>query len=193
VPTKLGTLGDRTVTAAKAADLLRTRGWLRNGAIAETMGGRQVGTTSSVVSGTLKLVGGVVLPAGRAVTAITFMSAGTAAVAPTNQWFCLVDKTLSVLATTVDDTNVAWGANAEKPLLLSASYTPPTDAEVYLGLCVVAGTPPSLQALTVPAATTALAPTLHASSSTGLTNPASLGATAGALTPLANVPWAYVS
>src|SRR5512133_3204779 len=47
-------------------------------------------TAAGPTSGTLRLTGGFVIPAGRAVTKVSFWAVG-ATVNPTHQWFCLVD------------------------------------------------------------------------------------------------------
>lgn len=134
------------------------------------------------------------LQRGRAISSITFVSAGQAAVTPTNQWFCLVDQSLNVLAKTADDTSTAWSTNAPKTLAISGGYTPTTDLAVYLGIVVAAGTVPTLIAVGVSTTVGGLTPMISATSTTGLTNPASLGATAGALTVLSGgLAYAYVS
>lgn len=164
--------------------------------IASTLPGGRVGDLQSggvLVSGRLTLAGGIVLPANRTISQISFLSAGTAAVTPTNQWFCLVDQSLNVLAKTADATTAAWGADALRSFSISGGYTPVVDIPVYLGIVVVAGTVPTLRQVGITSLATGKVPILAATADTGLTNPASLGATTGALTALPNLAFAYVS
>jgi hypothetical protein len=142
----------------------------------------------------LRLAGGTVLPGGRAVTSVSVRSGTTALSAGTNQWFCLIDQSLNVLAKTVDDTSVAWAANAAKTLNLSSVYTPANTIAAYVGVVVVATTPPSLLRTGGGANGNTLdqTPKMGGTSTAGLTNPASLGATAGAISG-GDPFYAYVS
>lgn len=174
----------------------RLTSWLPTGAIQSTIPGDRTAATGSAAllsTGRLTLAGGVVLQRGRTISSITFVAAGTGAGTPTNQWFCLVDQALNVLAKTVDDTTTAWSANAAKTLAISGGYTPTADIAVFLGINVTATTVPTLTQVGIATAVGGLTPMIAATSTTGLTNPASLGATAGALTALAGLPYAYVS
>lgn len=145
--------------------------------------------TNPLQSGTLILMGGehCVLPRGVAINTIKWVSSSTAAVSPTNQWACLVERdTLAVLAKTADKTTEAWGANAVKTFTFSSAYTPAADTPVYIGLVVVASTIPTLAGLSTPTHVTGDTPILGGRSTGSLTNPASLGATAAAIgTPTA--------
>lgn len=156
--------------------------------------GSRAAEATGLTSGRIIIAGGVVLPAGVPVTNVSFMTAATAAGTPTNQWFCLVDQSFNVLAKTVDDTNVAWASHAVKTLALSAAYTPAADKAVYLGIVVVAGTPPTLTATTFTSQVSALTPALCINYTTGLTDPASLTTPLGG-TPATVValPYAYVT
>lgn len=168
--------------------------WAPTGLIDDTTigGGRAAGFSNIAplsTSGTLRLVGGAVIPAGVTVSNIRFYSATTAAVTPTNQWFCLVRQSdLSVLAKTQDDTTNAWTANTAKTLSLATAsggtgvYTPTVETAVYVGIMVAAGTRPSLVGYTLVTGDVSTAtPQFGGDSTAALTNPASLGATAAAL------------
>lgn len=203
VPGGGAALTDQGVKARHAEDLLRHGGWVPAGAIDQSIPDR-LGATGVFVltSGTLYLVGGIVIPGGRAVSSISFMSGSTAAVTPTNQWCCLVDKSLNVLATTVDDTVNAWAANTTKTFTLATTlggatpggtYTPAATMEIYAGLMVAAATPPNVKAVGGNANLNAIGPVNSGTSSIGLTTPASLGATAGAITAVASQVFAWVS
>lgn len=163
------------------------RAWMPSGAVAATMSRMESGDndiSGALTTGRLNLVGGAVIPAGRTVSAITFVSGTTAASAPTNCWFCLVDLNRNVLAKTSDALTLAWGATATRTLLLSSAYTPTEDTPVYIGIMVKATTPPSLRGLSRSSSwVTAVGPPWPAAyADTGLTTPASLGATTAALT-----------
>jgi len=98
-----------------------------------------------------------------------------------------------VIAKTVDDTTTAWSTNAPKTLNLSATYTPTVDTPVYLGIMIAAGTMPDLRCANASNVPYQQAPIVCGNSTTGLTNPASLGATAGAITAANANPYAWVN
>lgn len=176
---------------------LQQRLAMPTGALTEVGVGRYNAMSSQAVltSGTLRLSGMCVLPKDRVVASITIPSGSTAAVTPTNQWFCLVRVSdLAVLRKTTDDTTTAWGAGSNKTLSLSSSYTPAGDELVYLGVLVVAGTVPTIVGWSINQSVTFIAPITCGNSTTGLTTPASLGATAaviGSSAPLSH--YGYVS
>lgn len=176
----------------------RTTSWLPAGAIQSTVPEDRCATHANgalLSTGRLSLFGGLVLPARTTINYISFVSGTTAGGTLTAQWFCLVDPgSLAVLATTVDDTSTAWAANSVKRLTITGGYTTGAlAAPVYVGINVTATTVPSLIQLTVSSTVTGIPPMVAATSSTGLTTPASLGATAGALTALGGLAYAYVS
>lgn len=143
-------------------------------------------------SGTLVLCGGAVLRRDIMVTGVAFLSIALT-VTQTHLWFCLVDQSLNVIGKTADQGSTAWAAGSVLALPLTSTYTPGADIAVYLGLCCVAGTMPLLHANVSAAAVTGISPPLMATSNTGLTGPSGLGATAGALTAIAQTPgWGYV-
>lgn len=158
------------------------------------------GRSNAVISdGALLLTGrlsvvAVDLPAGSLCSSISFLSRTTGATLPLNQWFCLIDSSLNVLAKSADDTTTAWGANTLKTLNLSSAYRTTYSGLHYLGIVVVATTVPTMAVVNVSSGTfSTITPVMAATSTTGLTDPASLGATAGALTATTVVPYAYVS
>ncbi len=194
IPYLAGSGAASGITRTTAVD--RLTAWLPSGAIQSTFPADRTSAFASagpLSSGRLTLAGGVVLPAGQTVSTITFFSGGTPLASGTNQWFCLVDQSLNVLAKTADDTSTAWAGNAAKTLTISGGYTPATDIAVYVGINVTATTVPTLQCIGVPSLIGGITPMIAATSTTGLTNPASLGSTAGSLTALANLAYAYVS
>ncbi len=172
--------------------------WAPANVIAETFARSGVTNNSIGIlsTGRLTVCGGAVIPANRTVTNISFISGNTALSAGTNQWFCLIDQALNVLAKTADDTSTAWSANTVKTLALSATYRPSVNTPVYIGIVVAAATPPTLAGPVISNTSSAvhsIVPMIAASSTTGLTNPASLGATAAALTQVAGQGYAYLT
>lgn len=177
--------------------------WSPNGLIDDTTigGGRAAGFSNitALTSGTLRLVGGAVIPAGVTVTTISFFSGNTAAGTPLNQWFCLVRQSdLAVLAKTQDATTAAWVAGTVKTLSLATGsggtgvYTAPAETAVYVGILENATTVPSVTGYTLFTSDISLAsPQFGGNSTTGLTNPASLGATAAALSGTAVIAMPY--
>jgi hypothetical protein len=163
---------------------LQQRAVLPTGSVTEGGFGRGMSLASQgvLVSGTLRLGSLMILPANVAVNTIRIESSNTAAITPTNQWFCLVRVSdRSVLGKTADDLTTAWAAFTAKTLTLSATYTPTSDELVWAGVMVAAGTTPTLYGWTVVnTALGGLAPAVGGNSTTGLTTPASLGATAAA-------------
>ena len=199
-----GTIADRSILAGKLADTARGDGGVAWGptdsggrpAISETFSRINSVTTDSAIlaSGQLFLIAGGIAPEDRPLTAITLESGATAAVGLANQWFSIVRMSdLAVLAKTVDDGATAWGVNAPKTLLLSAQFTPTVDTPFYFGIVIVATTPPSLRSIQSNVNINDDPPIVAGQSTAGLTNPASLGPNAGALTAVAPIPYAFVS
>jgi len=134
-------------------------------------------------SGRLSFVA-VYLYAGQVVSTISFISATTAADAPTNQWFALYDLSRNKLAVTNDNTSTAWGAFTLRTLTLTSPYTVTTSGLYYVGAMVKATTVPSFYVAAGATAINTLAPIAagYAATNTGLTNPASAPNPAAALT-----------
>lgn len=184
-----------SITRKELSALARSGGWLPTGAIAQTFP-RQNRIQDAVTcpTGTLVLMGGIVIPNGVPVASISFISSTTALSVGTHQWFCLVDRSLNVLRKTTNDTSTAWAANTVKTLNLSSSYTPSSDIEVYLGIVQVATTPATVWGVTGSGTVNTVGGAIAGRSTAGLTDPASLGATAAALSPvIGDAIWAYIS
>lgn len=142
-------------------------------------------------TGRLGIVGGITLPAGVPVNAITFVSGSTALVTGTNQWFALYNPTTrALIRQTADDLATAWAAGAAKTLALSSAYTPAVDERVWVGIMVAAATVPTLAGV-APVNGMAFAPAAFGVSNTGLTttapNPCNAPTTFNAF------PWCCVS
>lgn len=132
---------------------------------------------------------------GDVISTASLDSGGTAGAGMTHSWIFIMDKaTRAVYAKSNDDTS-NWGSFAPRNFTFAGGFTVPTTAEYYLG-CVVAGTTaPSLRGAQLYGVTAQRLPRVVAlTADTGLLAPATLGATAGALSaPAGNPGWPYVS
>jgi len=163
-------------------------------ALSETYprGGAVTSAVAAATSGRLMLYA-IPLTAGQVVSTITFVSQSTALSGGTNQWFALYSAARAKLAVTGDDGATAWAATTPKSLTLTSAYTVPTTGLYYVGICVVASTPPTLSGVANGSWMTGLAPITAGGSTTGLTNPASAPSTAAAITATSGQAYAYVS
>lgn len=183
-------MGDWQGSSAAGALNNKQKLWLPAGAIDETIPRALLQNTQLLASGSLALFGGAVIPAGQKVTNVAFAFA-TAATSPTNAWFCLVRPSdRAVLAKTSDNGAGAIGANTVLSLPLATPYTPTTDEPVYLGAVVVATGMPALASFNPARQPVSL---IAGTSTTGLTDPSSLGATAAALVALNAIAYGYLS
>lgn len=166
--------------------------WMESTAICDNGIRFVAGTEVPLVSGQLILSGGFVIPAGATVNTITVFSGSTAAVAPTNQWIALLDQNLTVLRKSADKTSEAWPSLTYKTFTLSSPLSVSVDTAVYASIVVVAGTPNSLRGCNTSGSISSALPRLSGSSTTGLTNPASLGATAAAPAALGPIFYGFL-
>lgn len=178
--------------------------WLPTNAKDETIP-RWAGTsdTGILTSGTLFCAGNIVWLPGQTITSATFVSAGTGATGPTNQWACLVRVSdRAILAVSSDATTAAWSSNTAKNFTFtsfgtgfSSGINATANAEpCYVGLMVAATTPPTMRcAVQAPLTITQIAPILCGTSTGSLTTPLSAGTTVSALTATGSIPYAYVS
>lgn len=144
--------------------------------LAENIGrDRTISAQSALISGRVQF-STIHLPAGLVVTSLTFTS-GTAAVTPTNQWATLASLAMVKLAISADATTVAWGANADKTFTMTTPYVVPTTGLYLAGLCVVAGTVPSIQGVSSIGAVMNETPSLAGAGNGSLTDPASAPST----------------
>lgn len=154
----------------------------------------------TIVSGSLYVSRAInVIPAGVTITSVKCVSGNLAAVAPTNQWVCLIDNETdrNVLAKSVDKLTEAWVLDTEKTFTFSPAYTTTAPVQPYFGIVVAAGTVPNimgdLHARAAVTKSTPGNPMLCGTSTTGLTDPTSLGATAAAFVLGAVVLYYYAS
>lgn len=193
--TDLLAIGVVGAPASSVADLSETY-TMPSGALAVTYDRRASpdNDMSGITGGTLRLTA-VVLKAGVVVNSVSWLSGGTAGATLTHQWFCLTDSARLVLGKTADATNAAWAARTVKTLALTAPYTTTYEGLHYIGVLVTGTTVPStLGRLAAGTGVVyALPPILTGLSTAGLTTPASLGASAAAITADNGYPFAYVS
>jgi len=150
--------------------------------------------TTTLASGTAYAVGNLIVPAGRTVDSITFMTAGSGASGITGYFFALVKQDdLTVLAKSAD-TTAAWAANTARTLLMTTPWTAQQDTRVYAVVCMVASGMPSLSGYASHIQSINRAPVFGGSSSTGLTNAASLPSPIAApVQAAAGLPYASVN
>lgn len=155
-----------------------------------------VANLTATTSGTLFVAGGLVLPAGQTVSTITAFSATTAGGTLTVQQFGLINAATGVvLARTADAADAAWAANTKKTLTLATPYTPTDDLAVYVGIVIAASTVPTLRGATLGHAviSSGYTPTLCGTTAdTSLTAHPAVGATIGAITATADLPFVAV-
>lgn len=164
-------------------------------AFACTLPDRINGTGSGVVtSGTVRVFGGITVPAGRTVDSITFLSGGTAGAGLTNTTFFLVRQSDRViLARSRDETTTTWAANTARTLKMTSAWTATADTPVYVGLLCVGTTMPNLSAVSTQAATESLTPNTNGTSTTGQTTGAAVASPIAALTGTSNRAIAFVN
>lgn len=165
-----------------------------SGAIAETCSRAFATGTVTPVTGRAEVLGAVGVPADIPVTNISLVTSSVAISGASNQWVALVDAaTLAVVAKSQDRTNTAWSANAVKTFTFSPAYTPSADSMLLVVFVAVATTMPTLRGGGTVGTITGIAPVLCGASTTGLTDPASLGGTLGAITASASVGYAWLT
>lgn len=165
-------------------------------AIAETLDRRvPVTNAGGLTSGRIHF-SAIRLRAGQTVTSISWCSATTAAVAPTNQWFGLwTGAALPVkLAVTTDDLTTAWASDTWKTLALTAPYVVPTTGVYYMSLLVAAATPITTYGINMgQSVIAAVAPIVAGNGDSLITTPASANSPQGANTVTATNRYGYVS
>lgn len=180
---------DTTTLGTKASRVSPT------GAISETVqrGAVTLADNAVLVSGTLEMVA-LGLEEGDLITNISFLSGTTAMVTPTHQQFGLFNSAGVLLAISADATNAAWAANSVKTLALASPYTVLASGQFYVGVVVVAATPPSLACkVENNAAINAIPPIVAGASTAGIAAAVALPFTAAAITAGAAVPYAYLT
>lgn len=142
-----------------------------------------IAATATLSTGVLAL-SAINIPTFETITSISYMSGSQALSAGTHQFFGLYDDDqgtssgtpYALLRGSTDDTSTAWGTTTIKTLNLTSQYVMTRKGGFYLGILIVATTPPNLQGSTATsAAAYAIAPVPGWSTAAGLTalpNPA---------------------
>lgn len=158
-------------------------------------------SSSVLASGVLYLSAIALLKSDPPIKGITFDFSTTAAVSPTNWWYCLLDANRNLLAITADQTTRAINSGDITELAIAqvasgaaTQYQVTADGLYYLGIMVKASTEPSILVNTsVPLSQRAVAPKLCGSADSGLTTPPTFPFTAAAITANAALCYAYVN
>jgi hypothetical protein len=100
-----------------------------------------------------------------------------------NHWCALMDMSRNVLGKTNDLGTAAWGAGANRVFTFTSPITITVDGLYYLGIVMVYTGTHHIRGATTGTSLSGRTPIMGATSNTGLTNPASLGATAAAQAP----------
>lgn len=181
-------------------DRLRTKDpWRPEGTKAENIS--RVGTDAKnlatiLTSGTLYMIGGLILPSDEEITAVHIYTATTAAVEPTHSWVVLCNQNeRKILARSADKTTTALGANSKITYALEAGYKPSVEEPmVYVGLLVTATTTPTLRGIehenSFPRNQ---APIICGTSNAGLTVPLAVGESVNAITGTSKLPFVTVN
>jgi hypothetical protein len=183
----------------EAVQDVRNRVWLPGQGVAENMDiCIAKDNVAAPASGTLLIAGGMLLPKGKTISRIGFISGTTAAGTPTHQVFALYRRSslAKLAAVTADDTSTAWAADTAKELVLATPYTPAEDESVYGVLLVTATTVPTLTGANMKSAAVSGLLTTSPKGATADASlagtPASLPATLGALTAVAGCAYCWV-
>jgi hypothetical protein len=171
--------------------------WLPENVIDESTPNRTGGSTTTITSGKLYLVGNMVIPAGISAGHVAFISGSQVAVEPTHWWFCIVDLAeRKIRAVSADQLTAAWGTFTYKSLAMEAAYTPAADTAAYAGIMVAAATPPNLKSSVTTSGWTggveARKPITTGESNTGQTTPLTVGTVVTALTSVNETPLAAI-
>lgn len=155
-----------------------------------------IGAALAITSATM-YVTGIILPAGKVVTGITFISGATGESIGTHLWYALYKGDLTFMAQATDNTGAsAFGVNTAFRMALTAPQTIAVSGLYYLAICCVnGGTSPTILncGATIANANGSIAgmtPIVAATSSTGLVGVAPTPA--GALTAIAQSLYAFV-
>jgi hypothetical protein len=144
-----------------------------------------------LTSGRLSIVG-ITLTKGQSITSVGFVGAAAMATG-TNQWFCILNSAMQVVAVTVNDTSTAWGASTTKILALTGTYIVPSTGVYHLGIMVTATTPPTLSCIALATGGGVGRRVRSFVADTGLTTPVAVGFTATPTAGVSSVPWGFVA
>jgi hypothetical protein len=156
-PTELNVLHNSGVTNQDLIDLHATVNgapfYGLTGFLAETFPRQMCPEANSVIATTGQIYNHLIyIPGGTTVTNITFWSATTGAVAPTNYAFGLYTYSAtapSLLRSTADQTNTAWAANTKMTVALSSTYLVTTSGLYYVAFGMVGGGVPTIKGMAI--------------------------------------------
>lgn len=121
-----------------------------NGTLAETLPRVASGVNKVAATSGYFIAGAVRLQLGQIVGHLAWAAADPA-VTPTHQWMALYTISGTLLAVTADQTTTPIGTNSYNSLAIaetaegaSSTFTVPATDAYYVGLCVVAGTAPTM-------------------------------------------------
>lgn len=170
----------------------RELGHRADNVLSETFPRRQaLGNSAILLSGRITVAQIPVTP-GMLSSHTAWLSSSTAMVTPTNQWAALFDEQGDKLAVSNDELATGWTVSTRKAFQWASPYEFNYAGFAYLGLVVVAATPPSLSTFGISNTFAGWAPALCGSADTGLTTPASCPATLGAITSFGTIPYAQL-
>lgn len=149
------------------------------------------GALNVLTSGTLCMQS-IPLLGGDVVTNISTVSANTRS--GNHFWYALFTPARVRVGITANQTTTTWAAGSLITLALTSAYTVPADGLYYIGILDSGATPQQFRGFSPHANLTNLAPVLFGNTTdTGLTDPASAPATAGAITGATAAIYGYVS
>lgn len=120
-----------------------------NTTFAETISRLLAGGDVAIAATGVELAAAVPLQAGETVTAITFITGGTAAATPTAGYAVLRDPTGAKLGQTADFGSTARAANTAFTVPLTAPVTPVAPGLYLVGISFTAGTVPTLRGVSL--------------------------------------------
>jgi len=131
------------------------------------------------------------IPASGPVNNCNLVTGNTAAVTPTHAWMCIVDaSTMNIVAISADQTTRAMSFDQPYTFPLTSTWT----TEVLIGVMVVAGTMPNLEAASMrPGAMSAVLPALGGATLTGQTTPPTVGTSVGSIAAASNLPYLWLT
>ena len=195
---------DKSVGSRVLTDLARAGGWRRTNAIAETVSKRLCtsASVSNALKEQLKMIGGIVVPGGRAVSSVTVLAGSTAGAELTHSFVAIYKASnRELLATTEDITTAAWAKETERTWNIATAlrgetgggtWTPEEEIEVYVGLVVVGVTMPNLYGVSAGGAISGFEPFLLGRSTNAIKTLADIPTTAAAITAESGTAYAYV-
>ena len=173
------------------------------GAIAETLsrgaGPAVAGAGVALTSAALTLTA-IWLPAGAVISNISYQYGTTGCASSTNWWYGLYDSSRVQLAVTADQTSTVITATSIPALAIAqvaagaaSSFTTTYTGLHYVGIMVKATTPPTICGSITAGVLLSIPPALVGTSDTAQTTPPAFAHTAGALSTIPAIQYAFVA